>query len=165
MKKIICILINVSMVLCVIGVQSTSIIHDEIKKQVLLNDDILDQAQIVVEEGLPVGNFQIPDNPRYNWSIAQSFTPGLVVLTRVKLLLARNSIPPTIHPLVTTIRKTIDGENLALVTIDPEEVLEFPDYDWVEFDFNDIKLTVGQTYYIVSLTANVTDNFYCYRRF
>ena len=160
MKKIICFFIFVNMLFCVFGVSSTGNIFENMNNQICLNDDVLDQAQIVVEDGLPVGNFQLPDESRYNWSIAQSYTPGLVVLTRVKLLLARNSIPPTVHPLVMTIRKTLTGENLVKVTVDPEEVLEFPDYDWVEFDFEDIAVDAGNEYFIVCYTVNETDNAY-----
>ena len=160
MKKVICFFIFVNMLFCVFGVSSTGNVFENMKNQICLNDDVLDQAQIVVEDGLPVGNFQLPDESRYNWSIAQSYTPGLVVLTRVKLLLARNSIPPTVHPLVMTIRKTLTGENLVKVTVDPEEVLEFPDYDWVEFDFEDIPVDAGNEYFIVCYTVNETDNAY-----
>ena len=160
MKKIICFFIFVNMLFCVFGVSSTGNVFENMKNQICLNDDVLDQAQIVEEDGLPVGNFQLPDESRYNWSIAQSYTPGLVVLTRVKLLLARNSIPPTVHPLVMTIRKTLTGENLVKITVDPEEVLEFPDYDWVEFDFEDIPVDAGNEYFIVCYTVNETDNAY-----
>ena len=158
--KIICIIVFVNMLLCAAVVSSISNEYDNNEKQNCLNDDILDQAQIVVEEGLPVGNFQLPNDPRYNWSIAQSYTPGLVVLTRVKLLLARNSIPPTVHPLVMTIRKTLTGENLAMGIVNPEDVLEFPDYDWVEFDIEDIAVDAGKEYFIVCYTVNETDNAY-----
>ena len=44
--------------------------------------------------------------------------------------------------------------------VNPEDVLEFPDYDWVEFDIEDIAVDAGKEYFIVCYTVNETDNAY-----
>ena len=37
------------------------------------------------------------------------------------------------------------------------------EYDWVVANFNDIHLTIGQTYYIVAITENTTENYYAWQ--
>jgi hypothetical protein len=69
-------------------------------------------------------------------------------------------MPPTIFPLVVSIRDDLSGKNLAIDSIEPEDIFEFPEYSLIEFDFDDILVTIGQTYYIVVYTKNVTDNGY-----
>ena len=123
-------------------------------------DDELDQYQTEVEDGIPVGNFEVSGMPRYNWSVAQSFVPTKEVLTRVSLLLARNTTPPTVYPIIVAIRNSLTGDNLACISVEPQEIEEFPNYSWVEFDFDDLIVSVNQIYYIVSYTKNVTDNAY-----
>ncbi|RLG27980.1 hypothetical protein DRN98_10155 [Methanosarcinales archaeon] len=124
------------------------------------DDPDLDQYQTNIEDGIPVGNFKTPSTPRYNWSIAQSFVPTKEVLTRVSLCISRNTTPPTIHPLVIAIRKNLTGKNLAIASINPEDAAEYPNYWWVEFDFDDLLVNIGETYYIVAHTENETDNAY-----
>jgi len=82
------------------------------------NDNELDQYQTEVEDGIPVGNFEVPGMPRYNWSVAQSFVPTKEVLTRVSLLLARNTTPPTVYPIIVAIRNSLNGDNLARISVD-----------------------------------------------
>ena len=124
------------------------------------DDPELDQHQTIIDGGAPVGNFKLDFDNRYNWTIAQSFKPQKEILTRVSLPLARNTMPPTVYPLVVAIRDNLTHENLVTASVNPEDVLEFPNITWVEFDFEDIMVTVNETYYIVAYTNNATDNAY-----
>jgi hypothetical protein len=99
-----------------------------------------------------------------NLSIAQSFIPQMEILTRTFFLMARNA--STSHPFVLAVRDNLTKEDLSVVSIEPSE---FPIVNgtpteeqlvWIEFNFDDIWVTPGQTYYIVVYTANVTDNYY-----
>ena len=63
-------------------------------------------------------------------------------------------MPPTVYPLVVAIRDNLTHENLVTASVNPEDVLEFPNITWVEFDFEDIMVTVNETYYIVAYTNN-----------
>jgi len=153
-------------ILVLSGLGAAAIVNKEVKPYMvndpttISHDDELDQYQTEVEDGIPVGNFEVPSMPRYNWSVAQSFVPTKEVLTRVSLLLARNTTPPTVYPIIVTIRNSLTGDNLAVASVEPQEIEEFPNYSWVEFDFDDLIVSVNQIYYIVSYTKNVTDNAY-----
>jgi hypothetical protein len=58
------------------------------------------------------------------------------------------------------LRENLLGENLRYVEVNPEDITEFPNGIWFEYDFNDLIVDVGETYYIVCYTANNTDNMY-----
>jgi hypothetical protein len=125
--------------------------------------DELDQSMTDYDGSLPLGRTNIFGNYA-NLSIAQSFIPQMEVLTRTFFLMARNA--STSHPCVLAIRDNLTKEDLSVVSIEPSE---FPIVNgtpteeqlaWVEFNFDDIWITPGQTYYIVVYTANVTDNYY-----
>jgi len=120
--------------------------------------DELDQSQTVMTENaaLPVGQVPIPDNLTY-FQVAQSFIPTKEVLTLVELYIGKNSTATS--PYVLAVRADLTGEDMTLTSVDPEDVVT-EDFGWVEFDFDDVMTTIGQTYYIVSYTENVTDNFY-----
>ena len=165
MNKILPLIVVTILVLGCFGAVGTT--NDSERQLYMINetteisfDDEIDQYQNEVNEGVPVGNFEGSGFPRYNWSVAQSFIPDKEVLTRVKLALSRNTMPPTIFPLVVSIRDDLSGKNLAIASIEPEDIFEFPEYSLIEFDFDDILVTIGQTYYIVVYTKNVTDNGY-----
>lgn len=122
--------------------------------------DELDQSQTVMTENtaLPVGQLPIPDNPIYV-QVAQSFIPTKEILTRVELYIGKNSTAT--YPYVLAVRADLTGEDMTLTSVDPEDVIT-EDFGWVEFNFDDVMTTIGQTYYIVSYTENVTDNFYAW---
>jgi len=122
--------------------------------------DELDQSQTVMTENaaLPVGQIPIPDNIT-NFQVAQSFIPTKEVLTRVELYIGKNSTAT--YPYVLAVRADLTGEDMTLTSVDPEDVVT-EDFGWVEFNFDDVMTTIGQTYYIVSYTENTTDNFYAW---
>jgi len=122
--------------------------------------DEVDQSQTVMTENaaLPVGQIPIPENPT-NFQVAQSFIPTKEVLTRVELYIGKNSTAT--YPYVLAVREELTGDDMTLISVDPEDVVT-ENFGWVEFDFDDVMMTIGQTYYIVSYTENVTDNFYAW---
>ena len=131
----------------------------------LLYEDELDQEQPDQTEGygIPVGAIHIPEPPISDINlyiqVAQSFIPTKEILTRVELLVGRNSTAS--YPYVLAIREELTEENIVETSLNPEEFV-IENYSWLEFDFEDIWVTVGQTYYIVCYTENVTDNWYAW---
>ncbi len=160
MKKFIPFLFVGILVLSGFGTVAIVLEKLEYKTSSDLLDDELDQSQTELEAGVPIGNFQIQDKPRLNWTVAQSYIPSKDIQTRIQLLFSRNSTPLTIYPLVVCIREYLTGENIGMLSIEPEEVPEFPDFFWIEFDFDDMYMTVGHSYFIVCYTTNETDNCY-----
>jgi hypothetical protein len=128
-------------------------------------EDELDQEQPDQTEGygIPVGAIHIPEPPISDINlyiqVAQSFIPTKEILTRVELLVGRNSTAS--YPYVLAIREELTEENIVETSLNPEEFV-IENYSWLEFDFEDIWVTVGQTYYIVCYTENVTDNWYAW---
>lgn len=125
--------------------------------------DELDQSMTDYDGSLPLGRTNI-FGYYANLSIAQSFTPQREVLTRAFFLMARNV--STSEPCIVAIRDNLTQEDLSIASVKPSE---FPlvngtpteeQLAWMEFNFPDIWVTPGQTYYIVVYTANVTDNYY-----
>jgi hypothetical protein len=125
--------------------------------------DELDQSMTDYDGSLPLGRTNI-FGYYANLSIAQSFIPQMEVLTRTYFLMARNT--STTHPCFLAIRDNLTSKDLAVVSVEPSE---FPIVNgtpteeqlaWIEFNFDDLWVTPGQTYYIVVYTANTTDNYY-----
>lgn len=81
----------------------------------------------------------------YEDVFVQGFVPTLDILTRVELLMTRNT---TVVPgLQIAIRDQYDGGDLATAEI--EEDVPSGTYTWISFDFEDIRVVPGRTYYIV----------------
>jgi hypothetical protein len=120
--------------------------------------DELDQYQTNYDEECPgpIGYYFF--NTSWNISIAQSFTPTKEILTRVVLYVGKNVTASC--PYVLAIRDNLTGENLALTSLNPYEFMVIPNLSWIEFDFDDIIISIGETYYMVSYTSNITDNTY-----
>ncbi len=122
----------------------------------LRDDDEIDQSQTEMNwELVPIGDFPLPGG--INYTVAQSFKPQLGVLTRVEILIGKNST--TTHPFTIAIREELTGEDLTKISVDASEV-PTEDFGWVEFDFENVVVTANQTYWIVAYTTNVTDNWY-----
>ena len=135
------------------------IIEDEGNTSFIYEDE-LDQEQPDQTEGyaIPVGAIPLPDYD-LNIQVAQSFIPTKEILTRVELFVGKNST--TSHPYILAIREELTEENIVETSQNPEEFVT-ENYSWLEFDFEDIMVTSGQTYYIVCYTENVTDNWYAW---
>jgi hypothetical protein len=78
------------------------------------------------------------------------------MLTRVELMIGKEST--TTYDLTVGIRDDLNGSDITSVSL-PASGIE-GNLTWVEFDFPDLTVTPGNTYYIVSSTVNVTDNVY-----
>ena len=76
---------------------------------------------------------------------AQSFKPGLETLTRVELLM--NKLGNLYGNSILSIRESLSGEDLTSVSKESLEINS--DMEWIEFDFPDITVNTGDSYYIV----------------
>jgi hypothetical protein len=168
MKKIVSLLISMlvlsvcfTTVLAQPNTRSTEKKHDP---QPTMNPyiDELDQSMTTQGGVLPVGAAEIVPGVYVNLSVAQSFIPQKEVLTRVQFLMAKNLT--TTYPCSFSIRENITGQDLTSIQLGSEQFPYDPAHptnlSWVTFDFPDIWVTPGQTYYMMISTANVTDNFY-----
>jgi hypothetical protein len=162
MKKILPLVVASLFIFSCFGASAVSIfnINESIEwgQKVILSTsgtDELDQYQPEMDFFAPVGRiFLAPD---LNYITAQSFIPTKNVLTRVEIMVGKNST--TTYDFNLAIRVNLLGADLTSLSLGAEN---FPteDFGWVEFDFNDIPVTPGTTYYIVSSTTNATDNWY-----
>ena len=76
---------------------------------------------------------------------AQLFKPGLETLTRVELFM--NKLGNLYGNSILSIRESLSGDDLTSVSKESIEINN--DMEWIEFDFPDIQVTPGGTYYIV----------------
>jgi hypothetical protein len=94
----------------------------------------------------------------WNWTQAQSFIPQLNILTRVEIKLF-TIFEDTNDTLKISIRKSLENKDLTNIT----KMLDFTsDQHWIEFDFEDIVVNVGEPYYIVCNSLNNTPYQKCY---
>jgi len=95
------------------------------------------------------------------FTCAQSFTPTKDKLTAVSLYIFKHDTPPDPVHITVSIRDNLTGLDLATKTIDTSVVTI--KYKWVLFDFEDISITPGNSYFIVcSGDAGDTTNVYCW---
>ena len=80
---------------------------------------------------------------------AQSFIPTLDTLTRVELYVSQFGSPTS--DLVVSIRDDLYGSDLASVSVPPGGIPTSS--DWVSFDFSDISVTPGSTYYVMMMST------------
>jgi hypothetical protein len=113
----------------------------------ILNDDQMDQHQIVT-------------NNRYSYVCdeqwcSQSFKPSLNIITKVELLLLRWSALDEAYLLTVSIKDKLANDSkfdLTSVSLIPN--LSRGHKSWILFDFPDIALDIGRTYYIVIRAYN-----------
>ena len=107
---------------------------------IMCDENFPDQRQIILGGGIYLPNF---------W-IAQSFVPSLDTLSKVELALDSygSGDPPPIH---LYIRDDLYGDNLAESSrVVP--VIKNGEYAWFTFDFENLDVVPGKTYYIVCWT-------------
>jgi hypothetical protein len=116
---------------------------DTIKKPML--EDFVDQEQsecggysYPIDEGKP---------------LAQEFVTTYPILTRIELMIVKRFNPGS---LIVSIRKDLDGEDLAILKFEPNEIAE--DMSWKLFDFSDIEVEIGEKYYIVCNSEDTQGN-------
>ncbi len=164
MKKLYPIFIVGILILGSIGASATSIFNIE-KRHVWSNieipkisgNDELDQSQLEMDFFAPVGNIFLA--PEINYISAQSFIPTKNILTRVEILTGKNS--SATHDFTLAIRDDLPGYDITKLSLPPEDFVT-ENFSWLEFDFDDISVTPGITYYIVCYTADEPDNWYAW---
>ena len=121
---------------------------------------IIDQHQELENGYIPIGCSDM--KTVHNYTAAQSFIPQKEVLTRIELNMSR--MPSTTYSCYVAIRENLtDTDNLVEIGLVPDN---FSIYDgdmnltWTEFDFEDLQVTVDETYYIVVYSSNASGNFY-----
>lgn len=121
-------------------------------------DEILDQAQTTNNLDLTFG--AIVTDQQINQSIAQSFIPQTQVLTRIQILLSKETTAT--EPVHLILLRNLTDEPLATVTVLPEDINIYNNYSWIEFNFDDIEITANTTHHLILISTNLTDNiFFC----
>lgn len=108
---------------------------------------VLDQKQLLHD-----GDSKIH---RSIW-MAQSFKPSMTPLTKVLLKIEKPVVIE--YPLELSIRRYLNGSELTYMQIPSSQI---PYYiHWVEFDFADIEVEIGETYYMVIRTNSPSGKSY-----
>jgi len=113
------------------------------------NTEFIVYVTVISEGDEQLDQMQISYNNKFNiykglWK-AQSFIPALQVLTSVELYVGSIGSPP--NDLVLSVRSNLFGSNLAVVSVTIGSISE--SLGWIRFDFSDIDVISGQTYYLV----------------
>jgi hypothetical protein len=117
------------------------------------DDHQVDQRQTELYEGLSLNDGLIDQR----W-YAQSFIPTQSTLSKVELeLVAKGSV----NPITVSIRHNLTGLDLTStsVLIGPMDLYR-PVLNWTTFDFPDIEVTPGESYYIICHTVYTNDSLY-----
>jgi len=107
----------------------------------LYNGDQLDQQQTEWNYGYGVWNLMGDES-----ELCQSFIPTIPVLTRVFVAAYKRGDPT--GELRISIRSSKEGSDLTFATYPAQNIPTPPGYEWIEFDFPDIAVIPGETYYI-----------------
>jgi hypothetical protein len=86
--------------------------------------------------------------------LAQSFLPTTSVVSQVDLEAMVSAVYTEPCPLIVSIRSNLTGEDLTSVALIPQQIHnhmipEAPRIIWTTFNFPDIQVSPGETYYIV----------------
>ena len=149
MRKILVILISVFFILngieaVAFSTSKTDIFNYENNELCcsVLNLDELDQFQTDDNGGFSIG---------FSRAAAQEFVPQKGILTRVELYIQRYEVYPPVQPYCIAIRNSLNGENLAVTSVAANNIPLY-NSDWIEFNFEDIPVNPGKTYYLISYT-------------
>lgn len=159
-KKFLTTVILLTFLISVITSISTAEINkNKLNINITDSDEVLDQQQNI-SQGLPLAVGQIKiTNKIYYIQIAQSFIPQKDIITKIEVLIGKNS--STTYPYIVAIRDKLNGSNLVEKIVDPDDIAT-ENFSWVEVDIDDLFITAGQTYYLVCYTKNATDNWYAW---
>jgi len=158
--RIISISIMISVVLC--SFANNTISQKISNSGIDIKDDEIDQFQELCNSSGILGN----ETGELSILVAQSFKPEKPILTRVQILLGKNS-DELISPCFVAIREDLDGEDLALKEIMPAEIpladdpVNLSNISWITFNFNDLTLNTSKSYYMVVFTLAII-NYYVY---
>jgi len=143
----------IGIIILMIGVNTNLSIARDIAEEptsLIVLDDELDQYQTFCDGVMELGYVE-----DYNFKYAQSFIPQKNILTRVFIYAERVGQP---YPFHLAIRKGLEEENLTAVSVDYNNIPY--DLTWVEFDFVDIPVIVGETYYMIMSTQTKLSTIY-----
>ena len=94
---------------------------------------------------------------------AQSFKPSMENLTNVQLWFFKAGTPPDDIEITVSIRDALNGTDLTAKTINADDVGITGSGTWVYFNFDDIIVIPEETYYIVCIGSDGSDqNCYCW---
>ena len=127
------------------------------ENNIIKDGDELDQYQLEMYSFGYIG--RTPDSPHIYYIVAQGFTPTKSILTRVELMVSKNVT--TTYDLTLAIRDNLTGPDLISISKNPVSI-PTENFSWIEFDFDNIKVTPGFTYYIVCSTIDASDNRYAW---
>ena len=164
MKKLIPIFVVGIFIISGFGASAASVINineniewGQIELSAKSQKDELDQYQPDMDFFGPIGPiFLAPD---INYISAQSFIPTKNVLTRVEILVGKNST--TTYDLTLAIRDDLLASDLISLNL-PAEDIATENFSWAEFDIDDITVIPGNTYFIVCSTYDAPDNWYAW---
>ncbi len=118
-----------------------------------LLDDELDQSQTEYYTMQALGwYYQYTFGPH-----AQEFTPQKDILTRVYIYAGKVGWPEPFH---LAIREELEGENLTTLSKSHSSFPSWENPQWIEFDFEDISVIPGKSYYIIFSTQKKSNTFY-----
>ena len=164
MRKIIPILIICTLIISAFGASAVPIFSNnnldkwkEIETKCTFFSDELDQSQLEMDFFGPVGVIFLA--PTINYITAQSFIPTKNILTRVEILAGKNSTAT--YDFKLAIKDNLLGPDLTALSR-PAGDFVIENFSWLEFDFDDILVTPGTTYYIVCSTYDAPDNWYAW---
>jgi hypothetical protein len=118
-----------------------------------LDDPPLDEGEMVDQKQLLYDRKNVI---HYGIWVAQSFKPSISPLAKVLLKIEKNIVINA--PLEFSIREDLYGEDLAYMSL-PAGLIPYHIW-WVEFDFEDVEVKVGKTYYIVLRSKTPTGKSY-----
>lgn len=109
----------------------------------MCSDNIPDQQQTIIDKGEMFMDY---------W-LAQSFIPSLNTLSKVELAYSSYGLGDP-KPLQIYIRDNLSGDNLAECSRVIPSTEDETKYAWFTFDFDDLNVIPGSTYYIVCKGAS-----------
>ena len=112
-----------------------------------LQGDQSDEGYIIDQTQTDEGGYYYPVT--YGNPAAQSFVPSMTPLAKVRLYVKSYCPvnPCESYSLKVSIRDDLDKDDLTSVIINKDMIPDY--YSWVNFDFEDITVEPGKTYYMV----------------
>ena len=115
-----------------------------------------------IEQTEELDQYSTEDNWTFDYFImefhdtAQSFIPSMKTLSRIELKLEKQGDPGWIY---LSVRRNLYDADLA--TAEKHSGMFPPGIDWIDFDFEDIDVTPGDTYYIIVRTeSGIVNDYY-----
>ena len=148
-----------AVILMFLGITVTSsanvFFEEDFSKYNLGMGDELDQYQTDMDLYGIIG--RSPEGSQHYYVTAQGVTPTKNILTRVELLIRKGTY--TTYDLLLQIRDDHSGNNLTMISKSHTSIPS-DDFNWIEFDFDDILVNPGTEFIIVCSTYDTENNWY-----